>query len=192
VAEASEAAFAEFDTPIGACAIVWRSDRIVGTFLPAATPGAMASHVRRKFGEIATADPPAHIAELIALIRRLLRGDRVTFDGLGLDMSGVSPFDRRVYAATAAIPPRETRTYGEVASKLGNAGAAQAVGRALGSNPFPILIPCHRVLASGGRSGGFTAPGGLATKFRILELEGAGSSDALLFGSLPLKIRQRD
>ena len=92
-----------------------------------------------------------------------------------LDLDGVPEFHRRVYDVARAIPPGETRSYGEVAAALGEPGAAQAVGRALGRNPVPIVVPCHRVLAADGRLHGFSAPGGIETKRRMLALEGAGA-----------------
>jgi methylated-DNA-[protein]-cysteine S-methyltransferase len=92
-----------------------------------------------------------------------------------LDMERVPEFNRRVYAAARAIPPGETLTYGEVAERIGERGAAQAVGQALGRNPFPIVVPCHRVLAAGGGLGGFSAPGGVDTKRCMLAIEGAGT-----------------
>ena len=105
---------------------------------------------------------------------------------LPLDLGEASEFERRVYAAALAIPPGETRTYGELAAAIGAPEAAQAVGRALGRNPWPIIVPCHRILASGGGSGGFSAPGGAATKLKMLEIEGARrGGDPGLFERLP-------
>jgi methylated-DNA-[protein]-cysteine S-methyltransferase len=92
---------------------------------------------------------------------------------LPLDMEGVPPFHRRVYELARAIPPGEVLTYGEVARRLGDPGASRAVGQALGHNPYAPVVPCHRVLAAGGRSGGFSAEGGAATKLKMLEIERA-------------------
>ena len=101
-------------------------------------------------------------------------------------------FDRSVYEAARRIPRGEVLSYGELAAQIGAPRAAQAVGRALGRNPVPIIVPCHRVLARGGGSGGFTAPGGLATKFRMLEIEGARrAGDPELFPALPLAVGPR-
>jgi methylated-DNA-[protein]-cysteine S-methyltransferase len=88
-------------------------------------------------------------------------------------MTGVPPFHQRVYAVARAIAPGHTLTYGEVAAALGEPGAARAVGQALGHNPFAPVVPCHRVLAAGARSGGFSATGGVDTKLRMLLAEGA-------------------
>lgn len=89
-----------------------------------------------------------------------------------LDLDAVPAFHRRVFAIARGIGPGSTRTYGEIAAELGESGSARAVGQALGRNRFPIVVPCHRVLAAGGRAGGFSAPGGTATKLRLLEIEG--------------------
>jgi methylated-DNA-[protein]-cysteine S-methyltransferase len=94
---------------------------------------------------------------------------------VALDMELVPEFDRRVYSVARAVPPGRTITYGEIAARLGERGAAQAVGQALGRNPFPVVVPCHRVLAAGGGIGGFSARGGVATKRRMLAIEGAGA-----------------
>jgi methylated-DNA-[protein]-cysteine S-methyltransferase len=105
-------------------------------------------------------------------------------------LSACSEFERAVYAAARAIPRGETRTYGELAAALGQPGAAQAVGLALGRNPVPIVIPCHRILAASGGTGGFSAPGGVATKFRMLAIEGAvRGSESGLFENLPLAVK---
>jgi methylated-DNA-[protein]-cysteine S-methyltransferase len=103
----------------------------------------------------------------------LLRGEARDLSAIALDMDGLPSFQRRVYEAARAIPPGETLSYGEVAARLGAPGSARAVGQALGRNPFAIVVPCHRVLAAGGKAGGFSANGGVATKLRLLALEGA-------------------
>jgi methylated-DNA-[protein]-cysteine S-methyltransferase len=97
-------------------------------------------------------------------------------------MTRVPAFHRAVYAVARAIPPGETLTYGEVARRLGDPGSARAVGQALGRNPFAIIVPCHRVVAAGGATGGFSAHGGAATKRRILAIEGAGGDAPTLPG----------
>jgi methylated-DNA-[protein]-cysteine S-methyltransferase len=105
---------------------------------------------------------------------------------IAVDLGEASDFERQVYAAASAIPPGETRTYGELAAAIGAPEAAQAVGRALGRNPCPIIVPCHRIVGADGRSGGFSAPGGASTKLRMLDIERARrGSDASLFEQLP-------
>jgi methylated-DNA-[protein]-cysteine S-methyltransferase len=108
-----------------------------------------------------------------AAIAALLRGEPRDLSGVELDMQGVPPFHRRVYEVARGIPAGSTLSYGEVAARLGSPGSARAVGQALGRNPFAIVVPCHRVLAAGGRIGGFSANGGARTKLRLLEIEGA-------------------
>jgi methylated-DNA-[protein]-cysteine S-methyltransferase len=117
--------------------------------------------------------PPAAIRRAIVGIRALLAGDHADLSAVPLDFDGVPSFHRRVYEAARGIPPGATLTYGEVAARAGASGAARAVGQALGRNPFPLVVPCHRVLAAGGRLGGFSAPGGVSTKAHLLAIEGA-------------------
>lgn len=162
-----------FDTALGRCGIAWRGTRVVATSLPQGDDAQVLSALARRAGETAAGEPPAPVAAGVAAIRRLLAGAVESFDFLELDLDGVPDFDRRVYAVALAIPVGETRTYGAVAREIGEPDAARAVGRALGANPFPIVVPCHRVLAAGGAIGGFSAPGGVATKRRLLAIESA-------------------
>jgi methylated-DNA-[protein]-cysteine S-methyltransferase len=139
-------------------------------WLPERSDESLQARLRRRFDE---ALPPPEIAQAIAAIVALLRGEAADLSAIALDFDAVPPFHRRVYALTRAIGPGSTRTYGELAVALGEPGSARAVGQALRRNPFPIVVPCHRVLAAGGRCGGFSAPGGTATKLELLEIEGA-------------------
>ena len=165
--------FTLFDTALGRCAIAWGARGIVAVELPDRDDAATRRRVRRAFPDAVDARPPHDVAAAIAAIVRLFAGEPDDLAHVVLDMSEVPEFDRRVYAAARAIPPGETRSYGELAAGLGESGAAQAVGRALGRNPIPIIIPCHRVLAADGSLHGFSAPGGVATKRRMLAIEGA-------------------
>jgi methylated-DNA-[protein]-cysteine S-methyltransferase len=186
----SGAAFALFATAIGPCAVVWRGDAVIGAALPAASEGATRTQIMRRFADAVEAEPSGPIAGAIALIARLLAGEAVDLSDIEIDLSAADEFERKVYAVARAIPRGEVRTYGEVAAAIGAPGAARAVGAALGRNPIPIIVPCHRVLAAAGRSGGFSAPGGTATKFRILAIEGARRpGEAELFESLPLAVK---
>jgi methylated-DNA-[protein]-cysteine S-methyltransferase len=119
----------------------------------------------------------------------LFGGEARDLSGIRLDMSGVPSFHRNVYEVARTIAPGATMSYGEIATQLGEPGAARAVGQALGQNPFPIIVPCHRVLAAGGKTGGFSAHGGVATKLRLLSIEAAHAADPGLFGPLPLAAR---
>lgn len=188
--KAGAPAFALFETPIGVCGIVWRGETVAATALPDAVPGRTRTRLLARHPGAVESEPSPAIAALIAAIRDLLRGAAADFSSAALDFAGVSDFDRGVYQAALAIPLGRTVTYGEMAKSIGDPGAARAVGAALGRNPFPIIVPCHRILASGGKSGGFSAPGGTATKFRILQIERAGTgSDGGLFGHLPLAVK---
>lgn len=186
----SECAYTIFDTPIGRCALVWRGGLIVGASLPAPSEAHLRARLERSFPGAAEASPPEWVEETRAAVVRLLSGEAEPFDNVPLDLAALADFERRVLELTRQIPVGQTRTYGEIAAALGTPGAARAVGRALGANPIPIIIPCHRVLAAGGKSGGFSAPGGASTKLKILEIEGARRGNELeLFDRLPWAMR---
>jgi methylated-DNA-[protein]-cysteine S-methyltransferase len=189
-ATTNKPAYAVFSTAIGRCALVWRGGLIIGASLPEADDPRLRARLARRFARPEEREPPEFVAEAIALVRRLLAGEKLDLADIELDLSGCSDFERAVYAAARAIPCGETRTYGELADAIGQPGAAQAVGLALGRNPVPIVVPCHRILAASGGSGGFSAPGGVATKFRMLQIEGAVRPGApSLFETLPLAVR---
>lgn len=162
-----------FDTAIGPCGIAWTSDALAAVQLPETTREGTLRRLQRHTGETSQSAPPPFVQAAIARIQALLAGARDDLADLPLDMEGVPAFHQRVYALARAIPPGEILTYGEVAKRLGEPGAARAVGQALGHNPFAPVVPCHRVLAAGGRSGGFSAEGGAITKLRMLEIEKA-------------------
>jgi methylated-DNA-[protein]-cysteine S-methyltransferase len=166
-------AYALFDTAIGACGIAWGERGVIGLWLPDADRAALRRRIARRLPRAGEARPDDEVRGAIAAIADLFAGGRPDFSGVRLDMDGVPDFDRRVYEAARRVPPGETVTYGELAARLGDRSAAREVGGALSRNPFPIVVPCHRVLAAGGRNGGFSAPGGVSTKLRILQIEGA-------------------
>jgi methylated-DNA-[protein]-cysteine S-methyltransferase len=167
--------FTLFDTELGRCAIAWSPAGIAGLELPGADDAATVRRIRRAFPDAAEGPPPAAVEDVIEAIRSLLAGQPDDLGWVALDLAGVPDFHRRVYEIARSVPPGATISYGEVARRLGEPAAAQAVGRALGSNPFPIVVPCHRVVAADGALRGFSAPGGVATKRRMLALEGAGA-----------------
>jgi methylated-DNA-[protein]-cysteine S-methyltransferase len=169
--------WATFDTAIGCCAIAWRDAGIVGAQLPERDPAALALRMRSRFPGAAPTQAPAEVAATIAAIQALLRGEPADLSNPMLDWTGIPAFHRRVYEAALRITPGCTLSYGELAQRIGEPGAARAVGFALGKNPFAPIVPCHRVLAAGGRLGGFSAPGGATTKRRMLEIEGARVGD---------------
>lgn len=161
-------------TPLGAIGLVWSDAGIVATWMHAGTVDRAREQIRRAYpGAIPTA-PPAAIAAALDGISSLLGGGSADLRPVALDMRHVPDFDRRVYAVARTIPPGSTMTYGDVAATLGEEPMkARDVGVALARNPFAPIVPCHRVVAAGGRLGGYSAPGGAATKRRLLELEGA-------------------
>jgi methylated-DNA-[protein]-cysteine S-methyltransferase len=179
--------FALFDTAIGVCGIVWGERGLVGVQLPEASEVRTRARMRRRFPATPEAPPPPSVQRAIEGIVQLLQGEAIDLAAIALDMAGVPSFDRRVYEVARTVPPGATLSYGEIAARLGAPGEARAVGQALGQNPFPLVVPCHRVLAAGGKVGGFSANGGIATKLRLLSIERARTSSApTLFENLPL------
>lgn len=174
-AGARPATFALFDTPVGRCAIAWRGTHVVELHLPEETDSLGRARLWERLPQAEEGRPPRAVERAIELVQTLLRGEGVDLTEIELDLDGVPPFHRRVYELARTIPPGATVGYGELAAQLGSPGAARAVGQALSRNPCAIVVPCHRVLAAGGKVGGFTAAGGTTTKLRLLELErGAG------------------
>ena len=171
------AGWAIFDTALGACAVAWGEAGIVGAQLPDRDAAALRARMKRRFPEGAEGAPNADATQAIARIQALLRGEPVDLSGTRIDWRGVPEFERRVFEAALSIPPGRTLTYGDIAQRIGEPGAARAVGHALGRNPYAPIVPCHRVLAAGGRSGGFSAPGGVSTKLKMLAIEGARVGD---------------
>lgn len=161
-----------FETRLGRCGIAWGPRGVVAVQLPEAAGAERGRLLKRFPGAVETAPPP-DVLEATRRIAALLAGESPALDSIALDMSAVREFDRNVYAITRRIGRGTTRSYGEIAAELGEPGAARAVGRALGRNPFPLIVPCHRVLAARGRSGGFSAYGGVMTKKKLLGIEGA-------------------
>jgi methylated-DNA-[protein]-cysteine S-methyltransferase len=165
--------FALFDTAIGWCGIAWSERGVVGVQLPEARELETRSRLLRRFPDAREVMPPPNVGRAIDGIVALLRGEASDLSAVVLDMEGVPLFQRRVYEVARTIPPGATLSYGEIAERLGMPRAAQAVGHALARNPFAIVVPCHRVLAAGGKLGGFSASGGVTTKRRLLSIEGA-------------------
>lgn len=159
-----------FDTPAGLCGLGWSDAGLTRVRPFAASP---AKAVKPGATLIPEANAPAHIASVIAALRAFLAGEAVRFDDTTLDMSGLSDFEAALYRALRGIGWRETVSYGELARRIGaDMGAARAVGVAMGRNPWPLIVPCHRVLTSDGKLGGFSAPGGTRTKTALLAREG--------------------
>jgi methylated-DNA-[protein]-cysteine S-methyltransferase len=163
-----------FETVIGFCGVAWTARGLVGVQLPEADRTATERRLVARSGSAGASEPPSWVVGVIADIRRYLAGEAVDFSGVAVDLSGLDPFRQRLYAAMRSLPWGRTTTYGELARQLGATEweGARAVGEAMGRNPVPLVIPCHRVLAAGGKLGGFSAPGGAATKAKLLALEG--------------------
>jgi methylated-DNA-[protein]-cysteine S-methyltransferase len=167
------AGHALFDTAIGPCGIAWGPHGICGVQLPEQDDAGTRARLLRYAGPLPEAAPPPEVLSAIGQIAALLAGEPHDMSSIVLDMSGLTDFQRRVYALACAIPAGQTRTYGELAADLGDKQLARAVGQALGFNPFAPVVPCHRILAAGQRPGGFSAHGGAATKLRMLAAEGS-------------------
>lgn len=166
--------FCLFPTSLGACGMAWNVLGVVsGVQLPEADEGATRARMLQRFPGVSEAPPPATVRSALARVTALLHGARDDLASIALDLDGISAFHQRVYALARTIPPGQTLTYGQVAERIGEPGAARAVGQALGLNPFAPIVPCHRVLAAGRQPGGFSAHGGARTKLRLLEIEGA-------------------
>jgi methylated-DNA-[protein]-cysteine S-methyltransferase len=163
-----------FETAIGVCGVAWSAHGLAGVQLPEKDRAATERRLAAKCGSAGPAVPPPAIAALIVDIRRYLAGEPVDFSAVAVDLAGVDDFRRKVYGALRAIAFGRTTTYGELARAAGAREweGARDVGDAMGRNPMPIVIPCHRCLAAGGELGGFSAYGGTATKQKLLALEG--------------------
>lgn len=172
-----------FETPIGPCGLAWGERGLIGVSLPDATAEATRARLLRRFPEAVGSDPPPGVLDARDLILDLLAGEPADLTPIVLDLDRVGDFERRLYLVLRTVPPGQTVSYGELAARLGEPNGAQAVGQAMGKNPWPIAVPCHRVVGSNGKLGGFSAPGGTRTKLKILEIEGALKPETLpLFG----------
>jgi len=163
--------YALFDTDVGPMGVAWNGRGIRRVLLPDASPERLEERLARE-APAGAAAPPAKVARAIELLRRHLAGERVRLDRLRVDLDGVPPFHRRVYEAARRLRSGETVSYGELAARAGAPGAARAVGQAMARNPLSVVVPCHRILSSGGKPGGFSAHGGLGIKARLLAIEG--------------------
>ncbi len=165
--------FALFDTAIGVCGIEWGPRGINGVQLPMGNADKIEARIRQRRGDIVEAEPTEEVKHAIAEIVELLSGKPNDLADIALDLDDVPAFNRSVYEIARTIPPGKTITYGDIAKRLGGVELSRDVGQALGHNPCPIVVPCHRVLAAGNKPGGFSANGGVATKLKMLAIEGA-------------------
>lgn len=162
-----------FETALGFCGIAWNEIGVARFQLPAATAVTTEHNLLRRLPHARPGVPPEEISAVVSAAQRYFAGEHLDFSEVRLDLADQDEFFARIYAATRRVGWGCTTTYGTLAKELG-AGpeAARAVGQAMARNPVPLIIPCHRVLAAGGKVGGFSAPGGTTAKMRMLELEG--------------------
>lgn len=182
--------FAIFDTAIGPCGIVWNARGLTGVQLPKKDEAATRARVQQRYPSAVEAAPSPQTQEAIAGIVALLNGEPRDLTGIAIDNARTPEFNAKVYAITRKVPPGQTITYGEIAAQLGDKLLAREVGTALGENPCPLVMPCHRVLAANGKPGGFSAAGGVVTKLKLLSIEGAQPGGPTLFDRLPLEARR--
>lgn len=165
--------YAIFETRAGFCGIAWSGSGIARFQLPTGNAAATERLLLRRMSGAKVAEPTADIAGVIETVRRYFEGSEVDFSDLNLDLDGQGDLFKQIYAVTRRLSWGQTTTYGALAKEIGaDPRLARDVGQAMAKNPIPLIIPCHRVLAAGGKTGGFSAPGGAASKVRMLELEG--------------------
>lgn len=177
-------AYALFDTAIGRCGLAWGPRGLIGVQLPEKSENATRMRLMRHCPNAEETEPPKQIARAIEDIQALLRGEKKSLRTISLDMSRVPAFNARVYDTARAIAPGATRTYGEIARAIGDPDGARAVGQALSRNPFAIVVPCHRVVGADFKLVGFSATGGIATKLKLLKIEGWRAKEPMLFEEL--------
>jgi methylated-DNA-[protein]-cysteine S-methyltransferase len=183
----SEIGFTLFDTAIGHCGIAWSDRGVVAVRFPERSDDATRGRILRRFPDAQEKAPSAAAQRAIDGIVALLRGEPRDLRDVTVDMEEVPDFNRQVYDVARSIGPGTTLTYGEVAERLGDRNLARDVAQALSQNQTPIVVPCHRVMAAGGKTGGFSAPGGVKTKLKLLSIEGAQlEQEPMLFDRLPL------
>ena len=184
--------FAIFPTALGDCSVAWGGQGLVGVWLPMASAAALRARILQKMPGATEAEPAGETAEAVERIQQLLATGEADLSPITLDFSRLDAFGREVYGVARQVPPGRTITYGEIARKVGQVSDSRRVGQAMGANRWPIVVPCHRVLGADGKTGGFSAPGGLDTKFRLLAIEKARvGEDPGLFDDLPLAVKPR-
>jgi len=167
-----------FPTAFGSCGLAWNDAGLAGFVLPDVDDAQLERRLAGRNPDagapVSPGNAPPWVQEIIAAVQRHLAGDLQDFAGVRYDFASASDFQRRVYEFALTVKPGHTRTYGEVAKALGlPPGGARSVGTALGENRWPLLVPCHRFIGASGKMTGFSAPGGIQTKTRLLALEGA-------------------
>jgi len=181
-----------FETAGGFCGIAWNNVGITRFQLPTKSAVTAERNLLRRVPGADRGAPTPEVVEAVAAVKRYFEGEETDFSGFRLDLGGQDPFFEQIYAAARRVGWGQTTTYGTLARELGaRPEAARDVGQAMAKNPIALLIPCHRVLAAGGKVGGFSAPGGVRTKLRLLSIEGAQPGGPTLFADLPLASRPR-
>ena len=159
-----------FPTALGEFALVWTDRGVRRVFLPGGEPAEIAERLAKLGAE--PSDPTREMAAVLDQVEDYADGEEIDFSSVSLDLEGVPEFHRRCYDILLTVGWGKTTTYGDMARQLGDVGLSRAVGQAMGANPIPLIIPCHRVLAAGNGAGGFSAPGGTSSKRVMLALEG--------------------
>lgn len=186
------AQFIVFDTAIGTCALVGGEGGLIGVYLPSADETGLRGRISRHHPGATEGSSGPAMDEAAAGIKALFEAGEADLSTIVLDDAHIGDFERAVYAVTRAVPPGQTITYGEIAREVGEISDSRRVGQALGRNPWPIVVPCHRVLGADGKTGGFSAPGAVDTKIRMLNLERAKvGSERGLFDDLPLAVKPK-
>jgi methylated-DNA-[protein]-cysteine S-methyltransferase len=179
-----------FDTAIGECGVAWNARGLAGVQLPEKDRGQTELRLAVKCHSTSVADVPLWVQGVVSDIQRYLAGQPVDFSGVTVDLDGIDDYRQKLYAALRGVGFGRTVTYGELAKQLGATGweGARDVGEAMGRNPMPIVIPCHRVLAAGNKAGGFSAFGGIRTKQKLLALEGVNLEPAKMPDNEPPRL----
>jgi methylated-DNA-[protein]-cysteine S-methyltransferase len=163
---------AVFQTELGFMGIAWSAAGLTRLCLPQGNRESVERRLLRLDGPVPAGERPCWVRDLIDAIRSYASGETVDFSAVPVDLGGVDDFRLAIYAAARKLAFGEVTTYGELARRAGHPTMARETGAALGTNPAPLVIPCHRIMAAGGKIGGFSAPGGSATKEKMLTLEG--------------------
>lgn len=166
-----------FDTVLGRCGIAWGPNGLRAVSFPEASDDETRARLRARAPGAEEVEPPEEVARLIGDIAALFKGEARDLSYARLDLDGVGDFECAVYALALGIGPGEAKTYGDLAKALGDVAYSRRVGQALGRNPFPIVVPCHRIVGADGAMTGFSAPGGAELKRRLLKIEGALAPD---------------
>lgn len=181
--------YTRFDTEIGLCALAWENDMLIYSYLPRKNIESLNDIINKNInGVIHSTEIPDWVEKLMREIQSHINGDLKLFDWVKLSTDKYTNFQKSVWNETCKIPAGKTLSYKEIAININSPNSARAVGQALGSNPFPIIVPCHRVLAMNKKIGGFSAYDGQTTKRKLLTIEGVDTS---LIKNYKLKTSQK-